>query len=90
MPITSDELDALLEGMEPVIARVRDLETRLAAVETKSAKGIDYRGVHRIGTAYERGAFVTCKGSLWFCTGAGQDEVPGNGPGWQLCVKGAR
>ncbi len=48
--------------------------------------GTVYRGVHQRSDDYQRGNFVTHKGSIWHCNSATRD-VPGESSAWTLAAK---
>lgn len=48
--------------------------------------GLAFRGVFKMGGAYEQGDMVTWDGSMWHCNEP-TNEKPGTTKSWQLCVR---
>jgi hypothetical protein len=69
--------DFVFKAMEPLRARIKELEARPA---TK------YLGVHERGRAYEVGNFVTKNGGIWHCD-VPTRQAPGSCGDWTLAVK---
>ena len=59
------------------------MKERVAELERDQLK---FAGVWQSSASYKRGDLATHAGSLWHCNGA-TSERPGDGSGWQLCVK---
>jgi hypothetical protein len=62
------------------------VETRVKALEERD---FPYKGVYQRSNEYERGVFVTFKGSMWYCCVDTTRQQPGKGSDWQLAVKGS-
>jgi tetrahydromethanopterin S-methyltransferase subunit B len=79
--------EAILLAVKPLKKRVGELETRLAALESKPA-GCSWKGVFHDGTIYTEGSLVTKAGGLWLCTREQTAATPGSNPEcWRLVVK---
>ena len=79
--------DHVRSTLEPIRARLAELECRMAEVESA---GLRYRGTWQKAEIYARGHAITDSGSLWICTRDGTQERPGAGDHWQLAVKSGR
>jgi hypothetical protein len=80
--------DFVSRKLNPVDARIKALEERLATMEKKIGDGLRYRGVFEADTPYAPGDFVTRSGSLWHCRSRTEPgDVPGQSDRWQLAVK---
>lgn len=79
--------DGIKEAKAPLLARIAELEERLAQLEQSGAR---FRGVHQRASSYKRGDQVTAKNSLWTAlTDVPEGALPGENPAlWQLSVKG--
>lgn len=66
---------------EDIAAALEVLEKRL-----QDNPPFTYEGTHEQSRQYERGQFVTDKGSLWHCNRLTRQR-PGDGNDWQLAVK---
>lgn len=58
-------------------------------VEQLEAQPFTYAGPHEVGKAYGPRTFVSHNGSVWYAREA-TTARPGDGPAWQLAVKGTR
>lgn len=81
------DIEKFVAGLHDYLERaLKPLAERIAALEKKQA-AMRYRGVYA-GRAekYAEGNFITYDGSLWIAL---KDDPgkPGEGDGWQLCVK---
>lgn len=64
--------------LEDVIQRVVEMESNATV----------FRGSYQRAQDYKRGSLVSHRGALWCAiTSVSPGEVPGEGKGWQLCVK---
>ena len=89
-------LGAIVEsfGVASIAAtrEIARLERRLAEVESR--KSLEYRGIWKAGESYERGDFVSYRGSMWACCAPTSGYAPGEvGEGsacFQLAVKKGR
>jgi hypothetical protein len=88
-----DQLDrmTLLDGMEALAARVRDLEARAASFDpdTGDSPPMRWAGVWDASTGYEPGEVVTDKNALWVCEQEQTAVRPGGGAasGWRMILK---
>lgn len=78
--------DALADGLQPLVDRLRALERRVAETE---AKAMRFHGTWSKALDYSRGAAVVHDGSLWVCTRT-TTERPGTGDAWQMAIKSGR
>lgn len=78
--------DALVEGMAPIIDRLKAIEARLAETEQKA---LTYAGVHSRAVAYGPNSLVTCDGALWVSIKSTTGDRPGSGADnpWVLVSK---
>ncbi len=86
--LTAGIHDYLGKAFSPVNARIAALESRIALLEAREAKGLAdaYKGAWMVGH-YKRGALVTRNGHLWLCL-TDSDSRPGDGPQWKMIVRG--
>jgi hypothetical protein len=103
-----DRLVALVEyalkgALGPVVARLAEIDLRLAEIETRppvagpagpqgppgppGAPGLKYAGVYVDGQAYGPGDLVTHGGSVWHCERPTAAKPGTTADGWQLMVK---
>lgn len=77
------KIDARQSSTDLLLA---DLDRRLAALESRQLR---YVGTHEIGRKYQRGEFVTHRGSLWHCE-CDTPSAPGDSDDWTLAAKRGR
>jgi len=76
-------VDSILSSISKPINRLAD---RVKKIEERE---FPYQGVYQRSTQYQRGMFVTFKGSMWHCCADNTRQQPGSGSDWQLAVKGS-
>lgn len=79
-----DKFTQAAEAHNRLLERVKRLEAELSEARAKSLT--NYEGVWRDNNLYQRGVFVTHRGSLWHAEST-TDEKPGTSPAWRLAVK---
>lgn len=77
------------EAFGRLATRIKELEARIAAMETHSAKTLAdaYRGSHLLNSQYSRGEIVTRGGALWLAMGE-TTATPGSAAEWKMIAKG--
>ena len=76
--------EAIAEGVQPIVDKLKSLEARLAEVE---GRGLKFCGIYQRASTYARGSVVTDGGSMWIALREVEGEQPGKSDGWQLAVK---
>jgi hypothetical protein len=91
-PVIQQHVDGLVEPLRAEVKKLRSdnlaLHDRLASVEEKGT--LEYLGVWKPDTSYQRGNFVTWQGSMWHAsrdTQAKPGESSPEASGWTLSVK---
>lgn len=81
------DADRFMDGLLKVVSA--PLERIAVRVKKLEEREFPYKGVYQRSNEYERGAFVTFKGSMWHCCADTTRQQPGTGSDWQLAVKGS-
>jgi hypothetical protein len=89
----SDNKGGLLATIKDAFSR-RDnrlaaLEARLAALESRSLAD-SWKGPHRDGTTYERGALAQRSGACWLSLVGDNTGIPGQSETWKMISKSHR
>lgn len=92
MSINYDQVAEALHA--EVMALIKPLEGRIAALEAERAKGLHFEGAFQRAQSYQRGALVLHGGHPFVALKAIEpaDPTPGQSPSWQRLGKseGAR
>jgi hypothetical protein len=86
-------IEKFIDGLHEYLSKeMKPLFERLAALEKEVEEvkigGFKYSGVHQRAIRYKTGNVVTHSGNAWVAVTDAPKESPGDGPGWQLLVKG--
>ena len=82
--LLDEATSAHVEALKQRDAIIKKLEARVDELESRG--NMKYCGVHKGGTVYYLGNFVTHGGSLWHCNTPTLD-VPGTSDAWTLAAK---
>ena len=66
------------------------LEKRVADLEAQQSKGMQYRGIWRSSESYDRGDWITFRGSAWHCDRSTGQSPADDPTAWTLAVKRGR